>query len=98
MMTGSFPSDDEIRAELQGTRADIERTRADIEQIRAELADTAARLKDPMPAAGPRPIAKIAQAAKPVAVRAARDLKRAALFAAGLVWLVIVLRRRRHQR
>jgi hypothetical protein len=51
-----------------------------------------------MPVAGPRPIAKIAQVAKPVAVRAARDMKRTALLAAGLVWLVIVLRRRRHQR
>jgi hypothetical protein len=116
-MSGSFGSDDEIRAELDRTRADIEQTRADIEHTRAELAETvqalSAEISESRHSAsdggyssrgaaeltvqGPRAIAKIAQAARPVVVRAAGDTRRDALFAASALWLLAVLRRR-HRR
>jgi hypothetical protein len=105
---------DRTRADIEQTRADIQHTRAELAQTVAALSlemretrrwvrdageshvDSVQWLKDPT--SGTRPIAKIAQGAKPAAVRAAGDMKRAALSAASLLWLLVVLRRRRHRR
>ncbi|MEP7019206.1 MAG: hypothetical protein ABI808_01040 [Pseudonocardiales bacterium] len=101
---------DQTRADIDRTRLDIERTRTDLAKtIRAvshEMQAARDRGRDSGQAremapsisgswGGQRPVTKIA---KRLGARPAGDTKRAVLMAASLLWVLIVLRRKRHRR